>query len=41
MAVQGRQPAANLLHHSDQGCQYTSAAYQNSLSSANIQMSIV
>jgi putative transposase len=40
MAVQGRQPAANLLHHSDQGCQYTSAAYQSSLSSANIQMSM-
>jgi putative transposase len=40
MAVQGRQPAANLLHHSDQGSQYTSDAYQNSLSAANIQMSM-
>ena len=40
MAIQGRQPAANLLHHSDQGSQYTSAAYQNSLSSANIQISM-
>ena len=38
MAVQGRQPTATLLHHSDQGSQYTSAAYQSSLSSANIQM---
>jgi len=40
MAVQGRQPAANLLHHSDQGSQYTSAAYQSSLSAENIQMSM-
>ncbi len=40
MAVQGRQPTATLLHHSDQGSQYTSAAYQSSLSSANIQMSM-
>ena len=40
MAVQGRQPAENLLHHSDQGSQYTSAAYQSSLSSANIQVSM-
>ena len=40
MAVQGRRPAGYLLHHSDQGCQYTSAAYQSILSSANIQMSM-
>jgi len=40
MAVHGRQPTATLLHHSDQGSQYTSAAYQSSLSSANIQMSM-
>jgi putative transposase len=40
MAVQGRQPTATLLHHSDQGSQYTSAAYKSSLSSANIQMSM-
>ena len=40
MALQGRQPAEDLLHHSDQGSQYTSAAYQSSLSNANIQMSM-
>ena len=40
MAVQRRRPAGNLLHHSDQGSQYTSTAYQSSLSSANIQMSM-
>jgi putative transposase len=40
MALQRRQPKTNLLHHSDQGTQYTGAAYQNSLSSANIQMSM-
>jgi putative transposase len=40
MAVQGRQPPDNLLHHSDQGSQYTSLAYQNSLLSENIQVSM-
>lgn len=40
MALQRRQPKARLLHHSDQGSQYTSAAYQSSLSSANIQVSM-
>jgi transposase InsO family protein len=40
MALQGRQPAATLLHHSDQGSQYTSTTYQSSLSTANIQMSM-
>ena len=40
MAVQVRRPAGNLLHHSDQGSQYTSMAYQSSLSSANIQLSM-
>ena len=40
MAVQGRQPTAGLLHHSDQGSQYTSMAYQISLLSANIQVSM-
>jgi transposase InsO family protein len=29
MALQTRQPDATLLHHSDQGSQYTSAIYQN------------
>ncbi len=40
MALNGRRPKANLLHHSDQGKQYTSTAYQSSLSSADIQMSM-
>jgi putative transposase len=40
MALQGRQPTATLLHHSDQGSQYTSAVYQNSLIDANIQASM-
>ena len=30
-AIQTRQPSAGLLHHSDRGCQYASAEYQQSL----------
>ena len=40
MALQTRQPKSTLLHHSDQGSQYTSAAYQNSLAGTNIQLSM-
>lgn len=40
MALQGRQITAALLHHSDQGSQYTSAAYQSNLKNANIQLSM-
>src|SRR6266487_572060 len=40
MALQTRQPDATLLHHSDQGSQYTSADYQNSLAGTNIQLSM-
>jgi putative transposase len=40
MALQARQPTPSLLHHSDQGSQYTSIAYQNRLAGANIQMSM-
>lgn len=40
MALQTRQPNATLLHHSDQGSQYTSAAYQSNLAHRNIQMSM-
>ena len=40
MALHARQPTANLLHHSDQGSQYTSAAYESRLVNANIQMSM-
>jgi transposase InsO family protein len=40
MALQARQPVGTLLHHSDQGSQYTSAAYQNQLAEAKIQTSM-
>ena len=40
MALQTRQPDASLLHHSDQGSQYTSAAYQNRLAGTDIQLSM-
>ena len=40
MALQDRQPTAALLHHSDQGSQYTSAAYQSRLAHAKIQKSM-
>lgn len=40
MALQTRQPGSTLLHHSDQGSQYTSATYQAKLRDANIQVSM-
>jgi putative transposase len=40
MALQQRQPEAGLLHHSDQGRQYTSAAYQSRLANAHCQISM-
>jgi transposase InsO family protein len=40
MALRTRQPDTALLYHSDQGSQYTSAAYQNSLADRNIQLSM-
>lgn len=40
MALQTRRPGSTLLHHSDQGSQYTSATYQNQLAEANIQTSM-
>lgn len=40
MALQIRQPETALLHHSDQGSQYTRAAYQSRLVNANIQLSM-
>ncbi len=40
MALQTRQPDASLLHHSDQGSQYTSAAYQSRLTDTKIQLSM-
>ena len=40
MALLQRQPEAGLLHHSDQGRQYTSAAYQDRLANAHCQVSM-
>ena len=40
MALQGRRPPAGLLHHSDQGSQYTSAAYRSCLTEALAQLSM-
>lgn len=40
MALQTRQPDASLLHHSDQGSQYTSADYLSTLANLNIQLSM-
>jgi putative transposase len=40
MALAGRRPAAGLLHHSDRGSQYTSAAYRNCLTEALAQLSM-
>jgi transposase InsO family protein len=40
MALLGRRPEAGLLHHSDQGRQYTSAAYLNCLTAASTQLSM-
>lgn len=40
MAIQQRQPAADLIHHSDQGSQYTAADYQQILADWEIQVSM-
>jgi transposase InsO family protein len=40
MALARRHPAAGLLHHSDQGSQYTSTAYQQSLLEHHFQASM-
>ena len=40
MALLGRRPPAGLLHHSDQGCQYTSATYRDCLNAALAQLSM-
>jgi len=40
MALARRHPAAGLLHHSDQGSQYTSAAYQQCLLDHHLQASM-
>lgn len=40
MALEERQPPANLLHHSDRGSQYTGAAYQAELARYGITVSM-
>jgi transposase InsO family protein len=40
MAVSQRRPSAELLHHSDQGSQYTSDLYQRSLATHHCQVSM-
>ena len=40
MALLGRQPPAGLLHHSDQGSQYTSASYLDCLNGVLAQLSM-
>jgi transposase InsO family protein len=40
MAVMQRSPATGLLHHSDQGCQYTSQAYQQNLAAHHCLISM-
>lgn len=40
MAVSQRSPSASLLHHSDQGSQYTSEMYQQSLAAYHCQVSM-
>jgi transposase InsO family protein len=39
-AIRHRQPTAELIHHSDHGCQYTSLAFQQQLSAAGLRTSI-
>jgi len=40
MALLGRRPPAGLLHHSDQGSQYTATTYLNALIAASAQLSM-
>lgn len=40
MALLGRRPPTGLLHHSDQGSQYTSVAYRACLTDASAQLSM-
>lgn len=39
-AVQKRRPTAGLLHHSDRGCQYTSAEYRQRLKALGVTVSM-
>jgi putative transposase len=40
MALQARQPAPGLIHHSDRGCQYTAAAYTTVLAAHGLRQSL-
>jgi transposase InsO family protein len=40
LAIRRRRPDAGLLHHSDRGCQYTSASYRDVLSANGIAVSM-
>ena len=40
MAIRHRRPEAGLLHHSDRGCQYTSADYRSVLSELGVTVSM-
>jgi transposase InsO family protein len=40
MAIEQRRPAADLMHHSDQGSQYTAGDYQQILKDWEIQVSM-
>jgi putative transposase len=40
MALQQRQPGADLVHHSDRGSEYTSKSYQDLLKQQNIRISM-
>jgi len=40
MAIRRRRPASGLLHHSDRGCQYTSAEYREALTELGVAVSM-
>ena len=40
MAVKRRRPQPGLLHHSDRGCQYTSAEYRKELAALGVEVSM-
>ena len=40
MAIRRRKPSAGLLHHSDRGCQYTSAEYRAALAELGVTVSM-